>query len=130
MYHRERISKGYLNSWRYVEIPCIDTCICYCSTVCIKITNPKIPSIPTQNTENNTESLNKRSDVLYMFTSYVLPIYVMYDTDIVVYVYNCTYIESYVIWHPLVGIASRKSEKLIDFNQGRINVWHIYVHLP
>lgn len=91
IYHRERIIKGYLNSWRYVEMPCIDTCICYCCTVCIKITNPEIALIPSQNTENNTESLNKRSDVLCMFyiiyTTYLYIWLYIYDTDIVIQLY-------------------------------------------
>lgn len=136
MYHRERIIKGYLNSWRYVEIPCIETCICYCSTVCIKITNPKIPLIPTHTTENNTESLNKRSDVLCMF--YIISTTYLYDYIwywygyIYIYMYNCTRIESYVIWHPLMGIASQKSGKLIDFNQRRIRIskWMQKMKLP
>lgn len=99
IYHRERIIKGYLNSWRYVEMPCIDTCICYCCTVCIKITNPEIALIPSQNTENNTESLNKRSDVLCMFyiiyTTYLYIWLYIYDTDIVIQLY-ILYIYIYV----------------------------------
>lgn len=126
-------------------MPCIDTCICYCCTVCIKITNPEIALIPSQNTENNTESLNKRSDVLCMFyiiyTTYLYIydyIYMIliqlysYTYYIYIYMYNCTCIESYVIWHPLMGIASRKSEKLIDFNQRRIRIskWMQKMKLP
>lgn len=46
--------------------------------------------------------------------------------------YNCTRIESYVIWHPLMGIASQKSGKLIDFNQRRIRIskWMQKMKLP
>lgn len=86
------------------------------------------------------------SDQMYFvcFISYILPIYIYmiiyiwywYSYTVIhiiyIYMYNCTCIESYVIWHPLMGIASRKSEKLIDFNQRRIRIskWMQKMKLP
>lgn len=74
--------------------------------------------------------------IYYLFIYMIIYIWYWYSYTVIhiiyIYMYNCTCIESYVIWHPLMGIASRKSEKLIDFNQRRIRIskWMQKMKLP